>query len=259
MSVFSDNIRFLRHKKSLSQQSIADNLGISRVRYAKYEDGRSEPPFDVLLNISKYFSISIDLMLTFDLRKYPLEDIIKLPDNRIVLPILVDEAGENKIEIVPHKASMGYLEGYNDPGYIESLQYMSLPFLRNGKYRAFPVGGDSMPPYNDRTFIIGKYVESKDDLKTGKTYLFITREGMTYKRYVGKDEYGTLVSADNSFYSPYEIEWSSVLEIWEYECSVNRDELGLWNVGQPDIQGMFLSLKKDIQTLKDQLNNNDKK
>lgn len=116
-----------------------------------------------------------------------------------------------------------------------------------------------MPPYNDRTFIIGKYVESKDDLKTGKTYLFITREGMTYKRYVGKDEYGTLVSADNSFYSPYEIEWSSVLEIWEYECSVNRDELGLWNVGQPDIQGMFLSLKKDIQTLKDQLNNNDKK
>ncbi|WP_231121148.1 helix-turn-helix domain-containing protein [Epilithonimonas vandammei] len=103
MSVFSDNIRFLRHKKSLSQQSIADNLGISRVRYAKYEDGRSEPPFDVLLNISKYFSISIDLMLTLDLRKYPLEDVIKLPDNRIVLPILVDESGENKIEIIPIK------------------------------------------------------------------------------------------------------------------------------------------------------------
>jgi hypothetical protein len=70
------------------------------------------------------------------------------------LPIKVGKTGENKIEIVPHKGKMGYLTGYNDPEYIDSLQHMSLPFLRNGKYRAFPVEGDSMPPYNDGTYII---------------------------------------------------------------------------------------------------------
>ena len=132
---------------------------------------------------------------------------------------------------------------------------MYLPFLRNGIYRAFPVEGDSMPPYNDRTFIVGKYIESRNDLKIGKTYLFITREGMTYKRYADQNEYGTVVNADNSFYNSYEIDWSDVLEIWEYECSINRDDLGLWNNSQPDVQAMFLSLKNDIQILKNQIEN----
>lgn len=255
MSIFAENIRFLRGKKNITQGKIADDLIITRSRFVSYEDGRSEPPIEVLIRISKYFNISIDLLVTVDIRKYSLDDMINLPDNRVVLPIVVDKEGENKIEIVPHKASMGYLDGYSDPEYIESLQHMSLPFLRNGIYRAFPVEGDSMPPYNDRTFIVGQYVESRNDLKIGKTYLFITREGMTYKRYASQNEYGTLVSADNSFYDPYEIEWAEVLEIWEYECSVNRDELGLWNAPQPDIQAMFLSLKNDIQILKEQLNN----
>ena len=78
MSIFSDNIRFLRNKRNLSQQGAADHLGISRVRYSKYEDGRSEPPFDVLVKISKLFSVSIDLMLTVDVRKYSLEDVIPI-------------------------------------------------------------------------------------------------------------------------------------------------------------------------------------
>lgn len=255
MSIFSDNMRYLRGQLKYSQQKVADSLSITRGRYGKYEDGATEPPIEILIKISRYYKISIDLLVSVDLKKYPLDDMIKLPDNRIVLPVKVDQTGENKIEIVPHKASMGYLNGYSDPEYIDSLQYMSLPFLRNGIYRAFPVGGDSMPPYNDKTHIVGKYIESKDDLKKGKTYLFITKEGMVYKRYVEQNEFGTFVKSDNSFYSPYEIEWSEVLEIWEYECSINRDELGLWNYGQQDIQGMFLSLKSDIQNLKQQLNN----
>ncbi|UCA58500.1 helix-turn-helix domain-containing protein [Chryseobacterium rhizoplanae] len=253
MSIFSDNIRFLRNKRNLSQQSFAESLGISRVRYSKYEDGRSEPPFEVLINISKFFNASIDLLLTVDVRKYSLEEMVKLPENRIVLPILVDEAGENKIEIVPHKASMGYLNGYSDPEYIGGLQYMSLPFLHNGKYRAFPAGGDSMPPYNDSTYFVGKYVESRNDLKKGKAYFFVTRDGFAYKRYADQNEYGTLVKSDNSFYHPYEIQWADVLEIWEYECSVNKDDLGILNPVPKEIQTMFLSLKNDIEIVKNSL------
>lgn len=51
---------------------------------------------------------------------------------------------------------MGSLNGYGDPEFIEGLQTISLPFLRNGRFRAFPVTGDSMPPYNHGTFIVGK-------------------------------------------------------------------------------------------------------
>lgn len=135
---------------------------------------------------------------------------------------------------------MGYLTGYNDPEYIDSLQHMSLPFLRNGKYRAFPVEGDSMPPYNDGTYIIGKYIESKDYLRKGKSYIFVTRDGIVYKRFGKLNSTGTFVSSDNVFYEPYEIKWDKIIEIWEFAGSVNTKELE--------------TPSNDFQTVKDILN-----
>ena len=137
MSILSDNMRVLRSRMEYSQQKTADTLKITRGRYVKYEDGSSEPPIDILVRISRFFKVSIDLLVTVDIRKYPLDNLMELPNNRTILPIAVDGKGENKIEIVPQKAQMGYLKGYTDPDYIESLQTISLPFLRNGKFRAF--------------------------------------------------------------------------------------------------------------------------
>ena len=251
MSILADNMRYLRAQLKASQQKIADQLLITRGRYAKYEDGASEPPIDILIRISQYFKISIDLLVSLDLRKYSLEEMMKLPDNRIVLPIKVNSQGENQIEIIPHKAKMGYLSGYNDPDYIDSLQHISLPFLRNGKYRAFPVTGDSMPPYNDGTFIVGQYVENIDNLKIGKTYIFITRnDGIVYKRYLQRSKTGGVVASDNTFYEPYEIEWTDLLEIWEFACSINTEELRNETPDWNDIQRMFEVLRNDIKKLK---------
>src|SRR5690606_10538186 len=193
--ILSENMRFLRSKLGFSQQKVADDLSITRGRYAKYEDGATEPPLDIMLKISRYYHVSIDLLISVDLRRIPLKEIMELPDNRILLPIQVDSGGENAIEIIPHKASMGYLGGYSDPEYIENLQTISLPFLGGGKYRAFPADGDSMPPHKEGTYIIGRYLENFEDLKAGKTYVFITRsEGITYKRLMKTEEQSLLVS-----------------------------------------------------------------
>lgn len=254
MSVFSENIKHLRAQLQVSQQSVADSLKISRGRYAKYEDGSNEPPIDILIKMSKFHRISVDLLLTVNIRKYPLDEILALPDNRIVLPVSVDSKGENKIEIVPHKASMGYLNGYSDPEYIEGLQSLSLPFLRNGKYRAFPVTGDSMPPFNDGTFIVGKYVESFSDLKNGTPYIFITQnEGITYKRFKGASEKSVKVSPDNEFYEPYEISKSQILEMWEFSCSINTREFSLKKNDDLSPKEVYILLKKEIDLLKTEL------
>ncbi|WP_144281041.1 XRE family transcriptional regulator [Chryseobacterium echinoideorum] len=252
MSIFSDNIRFLRGKKNLSQQKTADALFITRGRYAKYEDGISEPPIEILLRLSKYHKVSIDLLVGIDIQKYPLDEIVKLPENRIVLPIKVDKTGENKIELVTHKAKMGYINGYDDPEFIEGLQHISLPFLRNGKYRAFPAEGDSMPPYNDGTYFIGKFIESRSDLKAGKTYIFVTKEGIVYKRYSEQNDNSSLVKSDESFYKSYEIEWSEVREIWEFAASINTKELTVENLEFQEIKNMFNEIKTGIHNLKTQ-------
>ncbi len=251
MSILSENMRHLRGQQKYAQQKIAEDLLITRGRYAKYEDGSSEPPIEILIRLSKYYRISIDLLVGLDLSKYSLEKMMKLPDNRTILPITVDEKGENKIEIIPEKAQMGYLQGYSDPGYIEKLQTISLPFLRNGKFRAFPASGDSMPPFKNGTFIVGKYVENVSDLKNNKTYIFITQnEGVVYKRFEKKTARNITVSSDNPLYKPYEIKLAELVEIWEYACSINTTEFETETLDMMTVKDMFLSLKKEIDLIK---------
>src|SRR5690606_29248901 len=245
--------RFLRGKKDLSQNGFAEQLGISRDRYSKYESGRSEPPYDILIQISKYFHVSIDLLLTVDVRKYPLEGMLKLPDNRIVLPVLIDDEGDGYIEIVPQKASMGYLKGYMDPGYMESLQRMKLPFLQHGKYRGFLADGDSMPPFADGSYVIGEYVENISDLKTDKGYIFVTQEGITYKTLVAVNEKSITVAADNPFYPPYEIALEEIVEIWRYVRGILPQDYKPGASSDTEIKNMFQEIRKDIQELGDKI------
>lgn len=254
MSLFSDNIRALRVKHKISQEKISQSLLITRGRYVKYEDGTSEAPYEILKKIAQYYQISIDLLLSVDIRKIEVSDLLKLENNRLILPIQVDLSGENRIELVTQTVKAGYLNGYADPEYIEQLQQISLPFLGVGKYRGFPVEGDSMPPHQDGDIIVGSYVEQLGELLDGKTYILITRsEGMVYKR-LNKNKKNTLVMAsDNYFYPPYEVKASDILEIWEYQCSIARSDKKTEAIESDTIKNMFVELKRDISEVKNSI------
>ena len=251
MSFFSNNIRALRLKYKISQEKVAESLMITRGRYVKYEDGTSEAPYEILKKIALYYQISIDLLLSIDLSKIEISSLMKLENNRVIMPIQVDPMGENRIELVTQKVKAGYLNGYADPEYIENLQQISLPFLGVGKYRGFPVEGDSMPPHQDGDIIVGRYLEQLGQVLGGKTYIIITRsEGMVYKRLNKNIENALTVSSDNYFYPPYEVKASDILEIWEYQCSIARSDKRTEALENDSIKNMFVELKRDINEVK---------
>ncbi len=252
MSRFSDNIRYLRTQKGVSQESIALSLGITRTRYATYEDGRTEPPYDILNTLAVYHHISIDLLITVDVRKIALDQLLKMDDNRILLPIITDKNGDKAIEIIPHSAKAGYLTGYRDPEFIESLQQISLPFLRNGLFRGFPIDGDSMPPLQSGSIVIGEYVEKLKDIKNGETYILLTKtDGIIYKR-VTKTSKGIMLHSDNDIYEPYEVKSSEILEVWKYACSLLPNAPKPDNNAQP-LEKMVAKLVNDMQIVKDKV------
>ncbi len=254
MSIFSDNLRHLRVKHGLTQQKVADALLIPRERYAKYE-GTTDPPLDCLQKISRYYHVSIDLLLSFDIRQVSYENLIQLEDNRILLPMAVDSEGENKIEIIPAKAQAGYLRGYADPEFIEALQHISLPFLRNGKYRAFPVTGDSMPPHKEGSFVVGEYVEQLADVVDGKTYVLVTKtDGISYKRLSKKGKTSFMASSDNTIYEPYEVKASEVLEIWRYACSIATQEFEQNDLGVMSVNDILQGIRQDFSALRTEFN-----
>lgn len=251
MSLFSDNIRHLRIKKEVSQQYVADNLSISRDRLAKYEEGKSQPPFDILIKLSRYYYVSIDLLLTADIRKVDINGLMKLDDNRILLPIAVDAKGENVIEIISHKAKAGYLNSYSDPEFVEGLQHISLPFLGNGKFRTFPIEGDSMPPHKDGSFIVGRYVENQQDVRDGRTYVLLTKnEGIVYKRLKRIDKRNFMLISDNNFYEPYPLQISEILEIWEYAGSIATKEFEPDILEPQSIRELLYGIREEVKALK---------
>ncbi|RLJ75133.1 XRE family transcriptional regulator [Pedobacter alluvionis] len=253
MLILAKNLKHLREKVlKTTQHKLADKLLVTRASYEKYENNKVQPSIETLLRISKLYHISVDILLTVEISKYSLDELLKLPDNRILLPIIVDNTGENKIEIIPYKASMGYISGYADPGYIESLQYMSLPFLRNGKYRAFPAEGDSMPPFQDGTYLIGDYVESIADIKVDKTYLLVLQSGFVYKSIEQINKDSLTVRSKNSFYETYDIPFSDILEVWKFVKAIT-DEHDLIDLTDNGVKEMFWSLKEDMKRMEKRL------
>lgn len=251
MSLFSDNIRVLRVRQKISQEKLAESLQITRGRYVKYEDGTSEAPYEILKKIARYYHMSIDLLLSVDIRKIDMQHLLKLENNRLVLPILVDHQGENCIEIVTQKVKAGYLNGYADPEYIENLQQISLPFLGPGKHRGFPVEGDSMPPHEDGSIIVGRYIERLGDVQDGKTYILITKnEGMVYKRLNKNKKNALVLESDNSFYPNYEVRLSDIIEIWEYQCNIGRTDKKQELNEIEYLKELILEVKREVREIR---------
>ncbi|SHG72336.1 XRE family transcriptional regulator [Winogradskyella jejuensis] len=253
MKPIQANIKHLRTLKQLSQERFADDLNWTRSVVGSYEEGRSEPPIERLIDLSNYFDIPIDILVRKDLRKAKDTSFIEVGNKRVLFPVTVNENNEDLIEIVPAKASAGYLSGYDDPEYIEQLQKIKLPFLPTGTHRAFPIKGDSMLPVKDGSFIVAKFIEDIADIKSGKTYVVLTKDdGLVYKRiYLPEnDKQHLLLSSDNKTYQPYLVAKDSILELWEFTCCINTQEYDEKELKLSSIMMMFQELKVELEAVK---------
>ena len=61
---FSEKLCELRKNKKLTQDELAEALYVSRTAVSKWESGRGYPSIDSLKEISKFFSVSIDDLLS---------------------------------------------------------------------------------------------------------------------------------------------------------------------------------------------------
>ena len=66
---FRENIRRLRKERDLTQEALADFLGVSFQAVSKWERGESYPDFEMLPVIADFFSVSTDELLGVDKAK----------------------------------------------------------------------------------------------------------------------------------------------------------------------------------------------
>ena len=61
---FHEKLHELRKNRGLTQEELAEALYVSRTAISKWESGRGYPSIDSLKEISNYFSVSIDDLLS---------------------------------------------------------------------------------------------------------------------------------------------------------------------------------------------------
>ncbi|WP_420379698.1 XRE family transcriptional regulator [Gilvibacter sp.] len=251
--IIHKNIRHLRKLRGLTQEQFAEELQVPRSRIGSYEEGRSEPPIAMLIAFSDFFKIPVDILIKNDLTSAQDHSFIEIGQQRVLFPIQVDETNENVIEVVPVKASAGYLLGYDDPEYIEQLEKIKLPFLPTGKHRAFPIKGDSMLPLKDGSYVVARFVESLDDIKNGTTYVVVTlNNGITYKRVENNlKTHGSIrLVSDNKTYEAFDVPAAEIVELWEFTCSINTQEYDAQELKISSIAQMLTELQVELQSLR---------
>ena len=81
---FSENLKNIRKENHLSQEQLADELGVSRQAISKWESSAAYPEMDKIIMLCDKFNVNIDDLLHRDIKEVKGEEESKRKVNDIV-------------------------------------------------------------------------------------------------------------------------------------------------------------------------------
>ncbi len=271
-----NNLKFLRKKSGKTQDALSSEVNIGRTTIANYEAGISEPNVETLRTFAKYFGVTLDSLLSKNLETQQQtadqsdeKDMMlrgafpqQGPIGYSAIPriITVDNSGNDNIVYVPVKARAGYLLGYGDAEFIETLPTFRLPGLSNSTYRMFEVEGPSMAPnvlHGDR--IIGEWIDQLDKIRDNRVYVVVHNGGVAVKRVVNRlKERGKLYLKSDTIahrheFPTLEIDPEDVKEVWYGRMKISSD------FSEPaEVYHRLADLEMDVLEMKRRMKDGDK-
>lgn len=193
---FSDRLKFFRSQKNLSQQALANAVGISRKQVSDYEVGSAKP------RQATYFKILDALGLTDE--DFTLTQVMARNDSPLILKIPV----YNWVSVT----SIG--SGYNTP---DSNIYMDSNVLKRTSTEGLfvlKIGGISMyPHYKDGDLIIVD--SSMKTIKDGFLYILSMNTDSTIKQCFKQPNGKIQLTSFNGEFPSFEVELSEISIIGE--------------------------------------------
>ena len=220
MNHFSQNLKYLRISKRLSQTQLGVQTKLNSSTISAYERGQSIPRIHNLIRLSIFFNRTVDELLNCDIPELHNNLPPQIDGKKIrILPITVDTNNKEQISLVPVKAAAGYTKGYADAEFIADLPHFQLPFSElsaDKTYRVFQIEGDSMNPVQSGSYIICEYVQNWRSIKDFDPYILVSvDEGIVFKRLELDLENSRIhLHSDNPEYRSYELPVVEVQEIW---------------------------------------------
>lgn len=221
MSFIGKNIKKIRVVKKLSQADFAKLFNLARPSIGAYEEGRSEPKIDTIIEIAKKYRLSIDLLLTkeltinelfnFDIFKGDLKNHKSKPDS---------SPGYGGIPVVSARHSIEYIVKHKNQDFVKSLPLGWIPSKGPGLLRAFELSGTEMEHQQNGLhhgdILLTKRIAPPPplNLKKDRIYVLVCPESIQIRRFK-KGGKSVVFGADNPNYPDQELDPSKILEIWE--------------------------------------------
>lgn len=174
MENFMERIKELRKEFGLSQQELANKMGVSRSTIAMWETGKAQPYNEMLRQLAYIFDVSTDYILG-----------VEKPNSKLgaSVPVYGDVAAGIPIDAIED---------------IEDYEEIDKVMARGGEYISLRIKGDSMEPrMKDGDVIIVRLqstVENKDI-----AVVMIGKEEATVKQVVFHDIGISLVSTNTNY------------------------------------------------------------
>ena len=85
---FSENLKKIRKEQNLSQEELADELGVSRQAISKWESSQAYPEMDKIIMLCDKFNLNIDDLLHRDIKEVKGEEESKKKLNNSIYGFL---------------------------------------------------------------------------------------------------------------------------------------------------------------------------
>lgn len=142
---FASNLKYLREKKGLSQNKLAEKVGVNQTTIARWETEEIKPSIDNVEQIASALNVSLPDLLITNL-KFDNGVLVDVDSDTIQIPVL----GTIKAGIA--------IEAQQD-----ILEYIDIPknWTKGGKtFYGLKISGDSMyPKYNEKDIVIFEHTE----------------------------------------------------------------------------------------------------
>lgn len=182
---FSTNLKYLREKKGLSQNKLAEKIGVNQTTIARWEDDNRIPTIDNAIDVASALNVPLTDLIGKDLR-FDNAEVINVNSDIIKIPVY----GTIKAGIP--------IESQTD-----IIDYVDIPrsWIKGSKeFYGLKISGDSMfPKYQDEDIVI--FEKTNDTtLYNGKDCaVMINGTESTFKKVLINDQ-GIVLQAYNMAY-----------------------------------------------------------
>jgi len=233
----TENLKYLRIRKKLTQEALSKELNTNRVNIAKWETG-TMPQKDTISSLAKYFQISESALMYENISNNEKngvdvennittvnEDAVPYQTSKTTGAQISKQKAFGNIEddgliYVPIAAQAGYSKNFQDPVFIDQLERLFVPGLpyKGDDYRYFEVEGDSMyPTLEEGMQVIGQLIPQEywQDISNFYIHVIVKDTQILIKRLFKKDANTFVMISDNEEMYPQEkINIEDVKELW---------------------------------------------